>query len=566
MSASRDHLSHLSKNEPGPTPEPWQPNPLWRQTFRNLLFEAYELDNNSIKGFLAGLPFSIAQLWQTGALPHKSKQPEYLRPLPPDGESAELPYSTLPKNFIASWTKLRRSWPYRLEAAFWTLRSTSSLKQASKSYRAEPPAPRVGWLKSEESLLNFTSSHRPPDKELSVLAPSWMEQMFNQEGYSQLEAGQSQRQLVCVGGGPVPLSPSELDSVDLVWILTPDLTQTDREWIAKAKAVIELPPAVHPSFHNPIGWWNREPGVLLNAESREETIPTSWRSVFQAARGQCASRKPTLAEDLARYSLSAQTLKNSSLQARLNEIRRTVGLEPRLKKPPVVSVLVCTKRPNFLRSTLTQLISQTYPHRELVLVLHSDRFEDVVIEECKKLLQTTDMPYTVLEVSPKMSFGQALQLGTEACRGDYIAKWDDDDHYAKGYLDDLVMTAEYADAGIVGKRGCLVEFVGNPDFIYVNRRQTFRYWPEPVAGGTMLIRREVFSHLQWRPESRHLDDYLCQDCIDLGFPILRTNPYFFRMKRWDSHDHTWLVRHSEILAQDGQIVSAEQAAREFLNG
>lgn len=80
----------------------------------------------------------------------------------------------------------------------------------------------------------------------------------------------------------------------------------------------------------------------------------------------------------------------------------------------------------FIPLTLACFRSQTYPHKELVVV------DDGLDPVADLLAELRDVRY--LRVPRRMTIGAKRNLGCREARGDIIAQWDDDDWYAPDRL------------------------------------------------------------------------------------------------------------------------------------
>lgn len=94
---------------------------------------------------------------------------------------------------------------------------------------------------------------------------------------------------------------------------------------------------------------------------------------------------------------------------------------------PLVSCVMPTfNRRAFIPLTLACFRSQTYPHKELVVV------DDGLDPVADLLAELRDVRY--LRVPRRMTIGAKRNLGCREARGDIIAQWDDDDWYAPDRL------------------------------------------------------------------------------------------------------------------------------------
>lgn len=202
-------------------------------------------------------------------------------------------------------------------------------------------------------------------------------------------------------------------------------------------------------------------------------------------------------------------------------------------RPPAMTALLVTKRPQRIQTVIADLAKQTYPELEIVLVSHG--FE-LAAGECDQL-RAHGLPTTVLCVPDGQNLGEALGIASRAATGTLLTKVDDDDHYGPEHLWDLVLAWHYSGATVVGKGA---EFVYlEPYDSTVRRRMASELYTDVVAGGTMLISRSDLEEVGgWRPLPRSVDRGLLDRVLTGGGLIYRTHGLGFIYTR-HSEGHTW---------------------------
>ncbi|MFB6397523.1 glycosyltransferase [Polymorphospora lycopeni] len=214
--------------------------------------------------------------------------------------------------------------------------------------------------------------------------------------------------------------------------------------------------------------------------------------------------------------------------------RIAAGRFPELGRPPTVSALLATRRPEMLAGALDAIIGQTYPELEIVLCLHGIELP----AEIRARLAGCGRPVEVLEVPDTISFGEALGAATRRANGTLVTKFDDDDSYGTEHVWDLVLARQYSGATLVGKGS---EFVHLETLGITVRRPSGvpEADGELVAGGTMLLARGDLEAVGgWRPVPRSVDFGLLERLRQAGAVIFRTHPLGYVYHRRDS-GHTW---------------------------
>lgn len=469
-------------------------------------------------------------------------------------EAQQLRYRHLEDVFEA-WLALRRSTSYRLGGAALTLAKTREVRRSLARYR-RVEAPAAGCLTRSPERAPLVGATEPPA--LTVLAPTWMQPLLSLEPGLALEPREDTPTVVCLGAGPVPPPNGEA----VAWLVGDQRTPLDEAWLARCSRVEELGPAVQPRLHNPVRWWN------CRCSNRPRSgAPRAWTELFDRART-LISRDPgesQLAYDLRRYLVSRVTASEASLARRLAHLKQVFGLPAEPAQEPLVSAVLCTRRPDFLAHAVDSFARQDHPRKELVLVLHGEGFEEVQVQALTAGLAA---PVQVLRAPDRWNLGEALQFGTEATSGDYIWKLDDDDHYARGFLGDALFSLSVSGAGLVGKRVRLVEFFPEGEFYAVGleRDLEFNWWPLSFPGGTMVLRRDTAERVPWRPVPRSEDSYLCEDCLSKGIPVLHGSRFHFRTRRMaDGAFHTNPRSKAQYLGTKARRLAESEALRWFLN-
>lgn len=107
--------------------------------------------------------------------------------------------------------------------------------------------------------------------------------------------------------------------------------------------------------------------------------------------------------------------------------------EAHVELSPAVTVVVATRRPDFLAKVLSTYQRQTYRDKELVLVCHGFSREQVVQHAASEGISAK-----VIEVDPQFNLGRCLNEGIRNGSGTVWMKMDDDDLYGPNYVEDNV--------------------------------------------------------------------------------------------------------------------------------
>ena len=294
----------------------------------------------------------------------------------------------------------------------------------------------------------------------------------------------------------------------------------------------------HPSFHaselERAGWIAKlcASGVPVCAEEISDSLAELLGAELAAL------LEPLRARDLADLDLRERTsvalrraaLKRHSATARWRQIAAALGLE--VPGPPMVSVILSTRRESWLEHGIAQVARQTYEPRELVVCLHGSDFAPGTSERVRSLYPGECQ---VIRVDSELTLGDALNAGVETARGELVTKMDDDDYYSTEHLWDLVLALEYSGADLVGKAA---EFVYLEE-IDVTLRQISQDVDTRMAGGGMMARKAPLQAIGgWPQRSRGEDLHLIRRFTGAGRPIRRIPPHGYILNR-HGVDHTW---------------------------
>ena len=232
--------------------------------------------------------------------------------------------------------------------------------------------------------------------------------------------------------------------------------------------------------------------------------------------------------------LRRSALRTASTSARFREIGRSLGLA--LSPMPTVSVVMATRRPEYLDRALGLMNRQSYPDLELVIALHGSAFDNEVE---KRVRMAAERDVTVLRVGDDRNLGETLNLAMSQAGGQVLSKWDDDDWYSPEHIWDVVLALEYSGADIVGKAA---EFVYLADLDITIRRfpQGADSPSKTIGGGTLTADRDVLRSVGGFPNwPHHVDQGLLGAIVDQGGVSFRTHGFGYLLNRHG--DHTWDV-------------------------
>lgn len=158
-------------------------------------------------------------------------------------------------------------------------------------------------------------------------------------------------------------------------------------------------------------------------------------------------------------SIWREVYRGHTFSSRLRELYAALGLSFNWDEFPLVSVLTPTFRLDQVDSVLRSFEAQSYPNKELVVVLNSN---GGVPSHLKNIESSRD-DVRFLSVPRHEFTGRCLKVGFAAARGDLVFKMDDDDFYGRNYVMDMVLAQRAVEADFFGKPPCLVGFENDPE-------------------------------------------------------------------------------------------------------
>lgn len=205
---------------------------------------------------------------------------------------------------------------------------------------------------------------------------------------------------------------------------------------------------------------------------------------------------------------------------------------------PLISVILCTRRPDMVGFGLRQIARQRRVRLEVVLTLHGfDTSAPGVVEAVAEFAESGHS-LTAFAADADTIYGSVLNQAVSRASGSLIAKMDDDDWYSPEHLADLLLAREYSGAEVTG---CGQEFVYLEELGLMVRRSTVceRSW-RFIAGGGFLIGRETLEGVGgFRPLPRAIDTQLFTAVTKDGGRIYRTHSLGYVLRR-KAAGHTWL--------------------------
>jgi hypothetical protein len=201
--------------------------------------------------------------------------------------------------------------------------------------------------------------------------------------------------------------------------------------------------------------------------------------------------------------------------------------------PPLVSVVIPTTGRASLAHAVRSVLSQTYPHTELIVVYDGP-------DGGLSLEMPIDARVKIVATGEKRGSGPARTFGVGLATGKYLALLDDDDIWTPRKLEAQVATLEQHDPSanlVLVSRFRLVDEHGRGDFVAPTRVNR----PDEAIADYLFVRRRV----RWGEAVVHPSTLICRRSLATSTPWSQSPVH----QDWD-----WLLR---IAAEhDAKVIMA----------
>jgi glycosyltransferase involved in cell wall biosynthesis len=210
-------------------------------------------------------------------------------------------------------------------------------------------------------------------------------------------------------------------------------------------------------------------------------------------------------------------------------------MSPEKDLKPLVSVILTTRdRPRLLDIALQCYACQTYANRELIVVDDGDKYP-------VKHGAVEKLGGRILRVEPGMLLGTKLNYGVAEANGLWCQKMDDDDWYAPGFVQAMMVAIERQRETVCRP---LVAILAPFLFFDVSRWEIRRSAKHNAPGATLLFAREDWEQRPFRAVPQDEDVWFVRDQRRAGLEIVRVRALetFLAVRHSGStrdRGHTW---------------------------
>jgi glycosyltransferase involved in cell wall biosynthesis len=203
----------------------------------------------------------------------------------------------------------------------------------------------------------------------------------------------------------------------------------------------------------------------------------------------------------------------------------------------MVSIIACTMRNSYMDNLFANYERQDWPNKEMIIILNKD---DMDLDLWKKRANQYKInEVRVYQLPEEYNLGKCLNWAIAKAKGTFIAKFDDDDYYAPGYLSESVEALRKKKAPIVGKHTCFIYFEEKQALMEYRRGRENMHLGR-VKGGTLLFRKAVWNKVKF-PEDRVVgsDSHWLKACRAANYKIHSVSKYnYVCIRRANTESHT----------------------------
>ena len=208
----------------------------------------------------------------------------------------------------------------------------------------------------------------------------------------------------------------------------------------------------------------------------------------------------------------------------------------------MASIIIASNRPHFIDRIVKNVSCQVYPNIEVIII--AQKYSDEQLTELEQKLKNSGKPFKAIHIirnDSEDTLGARLNQGVALSKGEYVAKFDDDDFYFPNYLQDALIPFKFGDYGMVGKREIFV-YLENLDKTFLRFKGQRHMNTEFIAGPTLIFSKEALSKLKFGDLNRGEDSNILEQAKKNGIKVYASDPFnFIQFRSKNAQNHTWQV-------------------------
>ena len=212
------------------------------------------------------------------------------------------------------------------------------------------------------------------------------------------------------------------------------------------------------------------------------------------------------------------------------------------QEDPLVSIVIASNRPHFIDRIVKNVSRQVYPNIEVIIIAQNYNDQELLkleqkLKDSSKVFRATH----VIKNDSEDTLGKRLNQGIALSKGEYVAKFDDDDFYFPNYLQDMLIPFKFGDYGIVGKKEIFIYLEGqNKTFVRYKGQRHME--TDFLTGATLVFSRKALTQLSFGDLNRGEDSNILEQAKKLKIKTYVADPFNFVVYRSkELSNHTWQV-------------------------
>ncbi|AIL32290.1 hypothetical protein IX83_02235 [Basilea psittacipulmonis DSM 24701] len=224
------------------------------------------------------------------------------------------------------------------------------------------------------------------------------------------------------------------------------------------------------------------------------------------------------------------------------------------QEKPLVSIVMASNRPHFISRIVENITRQVYSNIEVIII--TQNYDEEHLNELDIKLNNGPRKFSSVHIIRNDSddtLGARLNQGIVLSKGEYVAKFDDDDFYFPNYLEDALIPFKFGDYGIVGKRETFV-YLESTNSTILRYKNQCHMDSDFVSGATLILSKIALAKLKFADLNKGEDSNILEQAKKLNIKIYASDPYnYVQFRSKDVNNHTWRVE-DEFFTKKGEFV------------
>lgn len=209
---------------------------------------------------------------------------------------------------------------------------------------------------------------------------------------------------------------------------------------------------------------------------------------------------------------------------------------------PLVSIVMASNRPHFIDRIVKNISEQVHSNLEVIII--AQKYNDIELQNLEQKLNNSGKTFSAIHIirnDSEDTLGKRLNQAIALSKGDYVAKFDDDDFYFPNYLQDMLIPFKFGDYGIVGKKEIFI-YLENQDKTFVRYYGQRHLQTDFLTGATLIFSRAALKKLSFGDLNKGEDSNIIEQAKQSGIKMYVADPFNFIVFRSKNTDgHTWQV-------------------------